>query len=437
MRIFLFVFLLLGTTFVFAQKTWTLQECVNYAIQHNIDISKVNLNKPLVENELSKSKHELLPTLSAYGSYSDLNNLSQVNSSNVINGSVGLSLALDLTKGITTYNNIQKNKLLLQATNYTIESNKNDVTLEVATAFMYMLFSKEKLSIISMQIQRSLQEYENATKQLQEGEFSDADLVKYQIQLAQEELQKSRIENECTSWRISLAQAMNVRLDSITDISLGMEFPFAKLQEKTPSLDSLYNEACYANTDILAAQSYVRMKDYEIALAKMNALPTFSLAYNTYTNSAKPGSYNYITNTYAEEQLFNNMYGIVSAQLSIPIFNKFSVKNSVTEQKIYKQKAEFELLSAKENIYNDIATAYYDMQAAKKEYEKQESILELTKKSYSYTLKKNEVGEISTTDFLLEKNKMNSAEVDFLISRYTFLFHKMILDFYVNNKINF
>lgn len=424
------------------QKQWTLKECIDFAMQHNIDIKKLQLHQSVAAHNLSESKQALLPAANGFVNYDATTGLFITHEAqpfidgSTSAGSTGLSLELDLFKGLYNYKNIQKQKLLSETSNLYLESIKNDVMLEVGTAFMYIIFNKEKQKTIEAQMQRTMQQLEVSKKLLAAGECTEADVLKLEVQYSTEDLQRVKIENETNSWILSLAQAMDVKTDTISEIQLGLEIPQIAENEILPETDSVFNLAMAIRPEVLAAKANIKVKEFDIALARSSALPSLSVGYNIYTNSSTPAFTDFISSASYEENMFDNFYGNFAARLSIPIFNKFTVKHELARKKIYKQEAEFELQNTNKALYNEIATANRNLTSSKKTYEMQAKILDLTNKTYFIAEKQNEVGEISSYDYLIEKNRLNETEIGLLIAKYEYLFHKMILGFYASNTIN-
>lgn len=434
--------LLFLTMLASAQKSWSLKECIAYALEHNIDVKKLQLQQNVVQNELSRSKHAVLPTVYGYGNYNSLSVFAMKDEASGLidehsgSGNLGVAVELDLFKGLYNYNNIKKYNLLLTAAGHNLETTKNNIMLEVGTAFMYVIYNKERLNTVNAQMERTAKQIEKSKKFFDAGESTQADLLKIEAQLVGEELEKTIIENDIANWKLSLAQAMEVSLDSISDITLGLEIPEINNSTVSLNIDSLFTKACSMRPEVLAGETYIQSKKYDIALAKSAAMPSLSLGYNTYSSLYSPGYYNSGTGAYYEEMLFDNYYGNLSVHLTIPIFNKFNTKHEVVGKHIEKKQAEYELISVKKELYNAISVAFQNLESAKKEFEKQQKLLELTEKTFDYADRQNEVGAISSIDYLLEKNRLNEAETGLLVSKYEYLFHKMILEFYASNQIN-
>ncbi|MBK8808755.1 MAG: TolC family protein [Bacteroidales bacterium] len=405
-------------------------ECIDYALQHNIDVKKLQLQQSIASNNLVQSKQNILPSLNGFANYSATSAMFITpeakpfieNSTRA--GNIGLAVELDVFKGLYNVNNIKKQDLLLQISNQNVASVQSTIMLEVATAFMYIIYNNEKLKTIDLQMQRTMQQLEVTRKFFAAGECTEADA-----------LQKLHINNEIDNRKLALAQAMEVKLDTVSDIALGLELPLIESFVTQQTIEELLSKACAIRPEIVLAQTNIKVKETDIALSRSAALPSLSVGYNVYTSSNAPGFYNYQDMTIYQEKMFNNFYGNFSARLTVPIFNKFTVKHDLANKKIEKQVAEFDLQNSNKELYNAISIAFRNLNTAKMEYDKQLKILELTKKTYFIAEKQNEVGEISSYEFLLEKNKLNETEISLLISKYEFLFNKMVLDFYTTNRI--
>jgi len=136
------------------------------------------------------------------------------------------------------------------------------------------------------------------------------------------------------------------------------------------------------------------------------------------------------------DQLDDNINRSVGMNLSIPIFNGMSSRTNVSRTKIQLDQAENSLLEAKQQLRQQIESAYLDATAALKKYESANASVKALKESFKYTEQRFNVGLLNSFDFSNEKNRLIQAESSLLQAKYEFIFKTKVLEFYQGKQLS-
>jgi len=424
---------------VTTQKKWTLEECVDYAHQNNIQIKQIDLMSKSKKANLTQSKAALLPNLN--GSASD--NFSYGRSidpytndfteNNVQSFNVSLSSYVTLFTGFQKYNTIKQNEYKLASSKEELEEIKNSIALQVATAYLQILFDKDLVEVAKRQLTIS-KEQENRTKILvNAGSLAKGNLLEIQAQLANEEVNLINNENNLKTSYLNLIQLLD--LDTVENFEIDV-----------PEIAEPSSDVIIAKTDTIYEESIdlprikkeeLNLQDAEIGLkiSKGGIYPTLYLqtSYGSGYSSAAtkfdsvttaPIQYNY------GDQFNDNRSFSFTIGLNIPIFNNLQVKTRIINSKINVENSKYQLQLAKNNLYKDIQQARNSAYASLAKYKASKKAVEAQKESFSYTQQKFNLGLVNSVDYNTAKNQLTKSESDMIQSKFDFVFRINILNFY-------
>lgn len=415
----------------FAQQIWTLEDCINHALKHNITLKQTELNIELNDIQVLQSYANLAPSWNLNSSISENRGRSINIVSNEyvddINKSFNLSTSIDMTlfSGFKNWFQIKKSATELQKSIYDLESSKNDLISSIALNYLQILFNKELLSASQKQFELSMAQKERIKLMVDLGSLAKGELLNTQSQLALEEQQLIQAENQLNLSKLQLAQLLELDKFQELDIKyLDLEIPQIQLKE---SIQEDYELALTKQYNIKSANLAVQSakQDYQISMS--NFYPTLSLGYSTGTN------YNNYNNLYSfNEQFENNASSTISLRLNIPLFNKLYNHTSLSQSKVQIENANLNAELSKNQLRKNMEQAYSDQIAAYKKHEASIKSVLAYKESYNYISERFELGMVNSYEFNESKNNLIKAESEQLQAKYDLIFKAKLYEFYTS-----
>lgn len=442
---YLFVaFALLSTTSLLAQKKWTLEECISYALQNNIQLKRSDLQTRIAEKSYQQGYFNLAPSVngSFYHEYSNGNIYNQWESKfvNIENqsGSIGLNAEIELFKGLSNYNNIAKLKYELLAQRENGEIQRNSLTLNIVASYLQILYDNENLVYneeLYNTLQKQLQRFE---KQSELGSVSLSDMLNVKAQVINQKAQLTSAKNKLILSNLELAQLLDIELVDSFRIStnpISVDVNSAKGDFNSQFLESVDKrpELRKAEYDLKAAR-----KDLNMAYGGIS--PRVVLGYTVGSGYDRTAWYRKISGgdttlikypdyTY-KEQLNNNVSSRIYLSVQIPIFQKLTNATRISKAKINYLDAKFSQEESKKKVVKELQQAYADAIASYDRYLSfQESVVSYGE-VYNQAKQKFDLGMINSVDFEIARNNLTKAQGELLHAKYTYLLKLKILDFY-------
>jgi outer membrane protein len=427
-----------------AQEKWSLEKCIDYAIENNITIKQSNLNTQTAKENLFQSKASLLPNANAYvnhtlnGSNAPSNSTFGYTNEGFYEGNAGLYSELNLFNGFRNINTILKNKKLYEAATQSEENYKNELALSIINMYMQILYNTEFKEIASVQLDIIKDQIKKTESLVTAGTTTKSELLKLQYQEASEQVTMTQVENELDNSYLLLAQFLELPSNQEENFEIEKYENLMPVDTTNWIPGNLYKVSEGIMPQIKAKKYEIESYDKDIRIASSGLYPQLSLSYNYtswYNETYDPDPLSPPSSYSIQDQLSDHNYGQLGLSIEIPIFNNFLVKNNRSLAKIRKINAEYELENEKKELYKDIQTAYNNMKSARESYNMQEKALSYAKESFRYARQQMEAGVISALDFNMEKNTLIKAESEFLQAKYQYIFSLKLLDFYAGNKI--
>lgn len=412
-------------------REWSLEECVSYAIENNLTVKSQELQVKRGELEIVQAKDRFLPTLDASASQSfnfgrGLTAENTYADRNTSNFQWGVNFNLPLFQGLSEYRRLNYAKSSLQQMLYEHESTKDNVTLNVISQYLQVLYCKEVEESARSQADYSAYEVTRQKALADAGKIAEADLYDAEAQAAQDQLQVVSAQNDTRTALVNLANLL--RLTSIDDFDV---LPLGDAEPLIPRPESIYNDALSINNGILGARQGIKAASDYISVAKAGYIPTLSF-------NAGIGSSFYTVSGFDHEtfarQMRHNMSTYLGFSLRIPIFDGFSTRNSVRTAKLQKYAAEIELEQRESDLFKNIQLAYYQAKGARERYLTSGVTLEKTRLSFDATREKYNLGRSTPAEFEQAKNNLFRTEVSRIQAHYEYLLRYRILMFYKDNK---
>lgn len=440
-------FITIFSSSVFSQETWDLQKCITHALENNIQIKQQQLQTEIDQNNLKQTKNDLLPSLNSsvgeninFGRNIDYATNTYVNET-TYSTSMGVSSNVSIFKGFEKMHQTKKSDFSLQASLAELEQIKNNIQLNIASAYLQILYNNEQVATTKDQIESTKLQSERTKLLIEAGKLPNGDLLEIQAQLAQEELQLVNNENALETSYLTLSQLLEFQSPK----GFKIEIPEVNIENHLKNLlevETTYQKAMDVLPNIRKSEQQLNATKEDLAIAKSYYYP--SLSTNLGINTGYSSTFIIIDATDPSfgltkpfmDQLANNYGAYIGFSLQIPIFNRFQVKTGISNAKIRIQQSEYNLEISKKNLYKDIQQAYSDATAAlKKYYATQKSVESLTE-SFRYTQEKFNAGLLNSIDFNLSKKNLSNAQSELLIAKYEYVFKSNILNFYIGNPFS-
>lgn len=406
---------------------WSLDSCINYAVAHNVGILQQELRIEEGKQSLTAAKDRFLPTLDASASQSfNFGRALQADNTyadrNTSNFGWNVGVSMPLFQGMAEYRNIKLAKANIRQYVLENEAAKDNVTLNVISQYLQVLYAKEVAQTARSQAEYSAFEVERQKALIEAGKVAEATLYDLESVAAQDRLQVVTAENDIQTALVNLANLLQLR---------GIEgFDVRPLNEGEPTIpgpDQVYSEALVSNSSLQAARQSVTVANENISVAKAGYLPTLSF-------SAGTGSSYYKVSGFPGEgfgpQMRHNLSTYLGFSLRIPIFDGFNTRNSVRRAQLQKTNAELSYDQRNVDLYKDIQLAYYQAVGARERYQTAGETLEKTRLSFESTRERFNLGRATQADYEQAKNNLFRTEVSRIQAHYEYLMRHRILLFY-------
>ncbi len=416
-----------------AQEVWSLQRCIDYAMDNNISIKQKVITTQYQQNQLKESKYSRLPDLSGQASqnltygrtltlvYPDTTYRDVQTATAQTN--FGLNSYVPIFQGFQITNNIAKLKLDFEASVSDLEKAKSDISVNIASTYLEILYAKDLVKVSEDQLTVTNLQIKQINEKVEAGSLARGSLLEIQAQAAGEELNLVNAKNQLQLAKLWLTQLLELPVMDNFDIEVPL-LPEISAQASIVSSTEVYKSALLTRPEIKGADLRLRSSEYQLKMAKGSLYPTVGLYGNLTT------LYNDRVDISFSKQLKNNQRKGFGAQINIPIFTQFQNKLQIDNARLGVLSTELELESAKKLLRSDIETAQTNAVAALNRYTSNQKAVSSMKEAFRYSEEKFSVGLVNAVEYNTSKTKLAKSESDLLQAKYEFIFRTKILDFY-------
>ncbi len=436
----LFISLLLISIGGKAQERWSLRRCIDYAIEHNINIRRTANAVEQSAVEANTAKWARLPNLNGSAGQSwnwgrtqtaikneETGDYSTVYVNTSSQGSnLNLSTSIPLFTGLQIPNQYALAKLNLKAATADLAKAQEDIAINVASAYLQVLFNQELQQVAESQVELSLQQQARITRLADMGKASMAEVAEAKARVAQDQMTAVQARNNYELALLDLSQL--IELESPEGFLLESPDVSFALQQLTPP-DEIYQTALAQKPAIQAAEYRLEGSKHSIRIAQSAYYPQLNLNGSLGTNY-----YSTINRTF-RQQMGDNFSKYVGLSLSVPIFNRFSTRNRVRSARLQRDNYELQLTETKKTLYKEIQQAWYNAVAAESKYSSSHTAAEAGAESFRLMSEKYENGKANAVEYNEAKQNLMRAQSDELQAKYEYLFRSKILDFYKGESI--
>lgn len=407
---------------------WTLDSCINYAVEHNLTVRSRQLEHASGELAVTEAKDRVLPQLSASASQSwnfgrGLTSENTYANRNTSMTGFNVGLQLPLFQGLSTVRQIDYAKTRLVQLVEQTEAAKDDVTLNVMAQYLQVLYCGELAGVAREQAEISRKMLRRQEELFEAGKVAEADVIQAKAQVARDELTVVTSDNDRNLALIDLARLLELRDVEGFDVAPLADDDRVLLHDA----DQVYAHALENNHSILAARKGIAVADKSISLARTGYIPRLSF------NAGLGSSYYSLAgadNPSFSRQMRENFSKSLGFSLSVPIFDGFSTRNSIRRARVEKLSASLALEQQESQLFKDIRQAYYQAVAAAKKLEASRAAAESGKASLEAMTWKYEYGKANATEFEQAKTEYIKSLSETVQAHYELILRNRILEFY-------
>jgi outer membrane protein len=436
-----FLIFLAGFLFVnaYSQQKWSLEECINYAYENNLQIKRQQLNVDYYNNNYNQSKFNVLPNANlGYGhslNWGGIDQLTNLRSNqNFQSANIGLSSELNIFKGLQTLNDIRQKKYLFLQSKSDLEKTKNDIALAITNSYLQVLFAKELLEVAKSRLEVTSKQVERTKKLVDIGNLAQGEYFQIKAQEATDKSSLVNVENNLDITYLNLAQLLD--LDSLQGFEILIPSNIEiEMRSQIQDVSMIYDKALGNMPQINSAEYALKSSEKQLKLAWGQISPTLVMngQLGSYYSNQKYGE-NPDISSYAD-QLNGNFQQQLGLSIYVPLFNRLSVKNSIDNAKLGLHDAQLQLDIAKMQLYKEVQQAHADALASMEKYNASIEAAASNEEAFKYTQQKFEVGLVNSVDFSVAQSNLIKAKSDMIQSKYEYIFKLKILDFYMGNPI--
>ena len=428
---------------VFAQevKTWTLNDCIRYALEQNIQLQQNRLSLEESKVDVKTAKAALFPSLSFSTGHNMTNRPYQETSSMVsgteiisssnktsYTGSYGLNAQWTVWNGGQRLNTIKQQKLNKETAELTVNEQENTLQEEITKLYVQILYADESVRINEGTLELSKAQYERGKELLAAGDISKSELAQLESQVSNDNYQLVTAQPSLENYKLQLKQLLE--LDGDRDFTLAIpELDETNVLSPLPAKADIYNTALALRPEIQSSRLNIQSADLSISMAKAGYLPNVSLTAGIGTNHTTGSDFTF------SEQVKRGWNNSIGLSVSLPIFSNRETKSAVEKAKIQRESRQLDLTNAQKELYRTIETMWLDASSAQQQFVAADAKLKSSQSSYELVNEQFKLGMKNTVELLTEKNNLMSAQQERVQAKYMAILNRVLLEFYAGNQI--
>lgn len=428
-HIFLIIAWSLTSICLQAQEVWDLQKCISYAIEHNLSIKRQEATLDQNKVDLNTAQWSRLPNVNGsvgqsfnFGRALQADNTYGNRNTQSTNFSIGTNIPL--FTGLQIPNNIALAKLNLKAAIEDLNKAKEDISIQVTSYYLQVLFNEELAKVAHNQVALSKEQLERKVAFFKNGKSSEAEVYEAKSRLAQDEMSAIQADNNYQLALLDLAQALELPTPE------GFRIAAPQIEDITGTLslpDDVYAQALLNKPSIKAAQYRLEGASKSIRIAQSGWFPQLNFSAGLSTNYYNISG---IENASFSRQWHQNFNKYLQFSLSIPLFNRFETRNRVKSARIQRNALSWQLEESKKTLYKEIQQAYYNAIASEAKYKSSRTASEAAEATFKLMSEKYANGKATATEYNEMRTSWMKALSEHIQARYDYLFRSKILEFY-------
>jgi outer membrane protein len=435
--IILLAVLLVTTTNLWAQKTWTLEDCINYAKEHNITLQKARLQSQSAKEDVKQSRAALLPSLSAstnhslgYRPWQDTGTTTvtngQVNAKvdkGYYNGSYGLNASWTVWNGNRNRNTLKQNKLSAEQAELEAEVTANSIQEQIAQLYVQILYLTEAVKVSEQSLETSKKNEERGQEMLEVGKMSKADVAQLSAQRASDEYTIVEARANIAKYKLQLKQLLELDGSQEFDVAI-TDVSDEQALADIPKLQTVYDLALYSRPEIKSSELSVKNSELSIKMAKAGWMPTLNMTAGLGTST------NSLSNNTWGKQFKTNFDASTGLTLSLPIFDQRQTKTSVNKARIQREQALLDKQDQQKKLYQTIEGYWLDAETNQAKLRASIATEESERTSYDLLSEQFRLGLKNIVELMTGKDRLLNAQQNRLQSKYQTVLAQQLLKFY-------
>jgi outer membrane protein len=415
---------------IHAQKKWTLDECINYAMENNLTLKLSKLKQRSAQEDVMQSKAALFPTLSANTNqgvgYSPFDNTAADKA--YYNGSYGVNAQWTVWNGGQNTNTIKQNKLTEEQAGLSTDVTANSLQEQITKLYVQILYMSEAIEVNRQSLETSKKNEERGQQMVEVGKMSKADLAQLSAQRASSEYSIVESETQLAKYKLQLKQALDLDAGTVFDVAIPSTSDQQALAE-IPSLVSVFDAAMAQRPEIKNALLGIESSNLQMKIAKAGALPTVTV------NGGLGTSTNSMSSLAWGTQMKNNFDLTASVAINVPIFDARRTKTSVNKARIAQEQAHINYDNEEHELYCTVEELWLDAINNQQKFRSALATVESEQESYNLLSEQFNLGLKNIVELLTGKDKLLTAQQNKLQSKYTTILSQQLLKFYQNGTI--
>ena len=442
-KVLLLIGVMMLTVSASAQKLWTLQECIDYAMENNITLQKSKLQKSTATETLKGSKAALLPTVTAstnqnlgYQPWKDTG-MAYVSNGTVntkvdktsYNGSYSVNGQWTVWNGNRNFNNIKRDRLAEEEAELSAQETANSIQERIAQLYAQILYMAENVTVNEQMLETSKKNEDRGREMLEVGKMSKADLAQLSAQRANDEYSIVEAKSQLMNYELQLKQLLEITDEERFQVAIpkiGDDLILAEI----PAMQTVYEMALVNRPEINRYQLAINRSDVNLSIAKAGWMPTVNLTGGVTTST------NSLSGTGWGSQFKSNVNTSLGLGVTMPIYDGRSTKTSVNKAKIQQLQARLDLQDMQKDLYSDIQSYWLNAWTNQEKYKAASSSVESAQQSYDLLSEQFRLGLKNIVELMSGKDKLLEAQQNLLQSKYMTLYYQQMLKFYENGEMN-
>ncbi|WP_224265880.1 TolC family protein [Parabacteroides goldsteinii] len=423
-------------------KQWTLRNCIDYALEHNITIRRNRINVESTQEDVKTAKADFLPSLSgnisqrivnrpnsASGTIISGDNITTSESKTSYNGSYGIDASWTVYNGSKRVNTLKQQQLNSRIAELTVDESENSIEENITQLYVQILYSAEAVKVNESTLEVSRKEFERGQELFNAGSIASSDLAQLEAQVSNDNYQLVTSQTTLQNYKLQLKQLLELDGDFEMDLFLP-PLDDSSVLIPLPTKDDVYQTALNLRPEIESSKLNIEASDMNIKISRAGYIPSLSLSAGIGTTNANGNDFSF------SEQVKQNWNNSIGLTLSIPIFDKRQTKSAVNKAKLQRQTSELDLMDNQKTLYKTIESLWLSANSAQQQYVAATQKLKSTQASYALVSEQFNLGMKNTVELLTEKNNLLSAQQETLQAKYTAILNAGLLRFYQGEQID-
>lgn len=425
------------------QHNWTLQDCINYATDHSIEILKSKAQTDIATENVKRQKANWLPTLSANSSQSltyrpfqegatgfvNGNAMSSSSKKTSYNGSYGINAYWTVFNGNQTNNNIKIAKLQSEESELKTLTSINTIKEQIVQLYINIMYTREALEVNKELLKQDSVLYKRGQELLSQGQIAKYELLELQAAVANGKYDIVNSATQIDQYLLQLKQLMSLPSEEYFDIA-NITLDDAHTLAAVPETQSVYSSALKQRPEIKAADLSIKEAELNYKVAKAGFLPTISLSAGFGDNHSSGSNKDWF------EQMKRNLDGSIGVTISVPILDGRSNKTNTRKARIEQTIATLDKEDASRDLYYSIANYRLSAYNNQQKYIAGTEKLNYNQENYNAIYTKTQIGTMNIVETLNARTSLLNAKQDVLQSKYLTAYNRSMLNFYANNQLD-